>query len=102
MRICHYTHDTNVEHGAFGIMEPQADVFTDYKQINLILVPGMVFDRHGYRLDQGKGYYDHFLSRAKDCYKIGVYFSLQPVDETLTNEHDIRMNGTITQKCAED
>lgn len=102
MKICRYTHDTNVGHGSFGIMEPQADAFTDYEQIDLILVPGMAFDRHGHRLGRGKGYYDRFLSQAKDCYKIGVCFPFQLVDEVPTDEHDVRMDEIITQKCAED
>ncbi len=102
MKICRYTHDTNVGHGSFGIMEPQAEAFTDYEQIDLILVPGMAFDRHGHRLGRGKGYYDRFLSQAKDCYKIGVCFPFQVVDEVPTDEHDVRMDEIITQKCAED
>lgn len=102
MKICRYTHDTNVGHGSFGIMEPQADAFTDYDQIDLILVPGMAFDRHGHRLGRGKGYYDRFLSQAKDCYKIGVCFPFQLVDEVPTDEHDVRMDEIITQKCTED
>ena len=102
MKICRYTHDTNVGHGSFGIMEPQAEAFTDYEQIDLILVPGMAFDRHGHRLGRGKGYYDRFLSQAKDCYKIGVCFPFQLVDEVPTDEHDVRMDEIITQKCAED
>ena len=102
MKICRYTHDTNVGHGSFGIMEPQAEAFTDYEQIDLILVPGMAFDRHGHRLGRGKGYYDRFLSQAKDCYKIGVCFTFQLVDEVPTDEHDVRMDEVITQKCAED
>lgn len=102
MKICRYTHDTNIAHGVFGIMEPQAEAFTDYEQINLALVPGMAFDRHGHRLGRGKGYYDRFLSQAKDCYKIGVCFPFQLVDEVPTDEHDVRMDEVITQKCAED
>lgn len=98
MKICRYTHDTNIAHGVFGIMEPQAEAFTDYEQINLALVPGMAFDRHGHRLGRGKGYYDRFLSQAKDCYKIGVCFPFQLVDEVPTDEHDVRMDEVITQK----
>lgn len=50
--------------GAFGILEPPQDapLCTDFSNA-LCVVPALCFDRHGYRVGYGKGYYDRFLSR---------------------------------------
>ena len=96
MKICRYTHDTNVGHGSFGIMEPQAEAFTDYEQIDLILVPGMAFDRHGHRLGRGKGYYDRLLPRIPAAYKAGICFPFQIVEEVPAEAFDICMDIIIT------
>ena len=56
----------------------------------------MAFDREGHRLGRGKGYYDRFLSRVPNIYKIGLCFSWQLVDSVPTDEHDIRMDETVT------
>lgn len=95
MKICRYDHSTTVANGPFGIIEPQAEAFTHYHEIDLALIPGMAFDRAGHRLGRGKGYYDRFLSQATNIYKIGVCFAFQMVDEVPTDENDIMMNEVI-------
>lgn len=92
MKICYYTGENQVKEGSFGIMEPMGEEFTNYQQIDVALIPGMAFDKHGNRLGRGKGYYDRFLSQAPSVYKIGVCFPFQRVDEVPTEENDVRMD----------
>ncbi|MDD3898381.1 MAG: 5-formyltetrahydrofolate cyclo-ligase, partial [Syntrophomonadaceae bacterium] len=58
--------------GSFGIREPLGEPFTVDK-IDVVIVPGLVFDASGYRLGYGKGYYDRFLPRLnQQCFKCGI------------------------------
>ena len=95
MELRRYTGPNDLEPGAFGIMEPTGELFTDYDLIDVAIVPGMAFDREGHRLGRGKGYYDRFLARLPHIYKIGVCFPFQLVDQVPTDAHDILMDEVI-------
>lgn len=81
--------------GAYGIQEPIAEDFTDYQQIDLVIVPGMAFDVEGHRLGRGKGYYDRFLPLAVNAYKLGVCFPFQFVDAVPVEQYDQRMDCVV-------
>lgn len=53
---------SQLEKGAFSIMEPNTEVCEKYEDFShgLCLVPGLCFDMQGFRLGFGKGYYDRF------------------------------------------
>ena len=78
-----------------GILEPIGDIY--YGNIDLIIVPGISFDKKFNRLGFGMGYYDKYL-RNKDFYKVGICYYEQLVDELETSEHDIKMDLVITEK----
>ena len=82
-------HETDLAEGAFHIMEPVGEPYTDYDKIDVVLVPGMAFDAAGHRLGRGRGYYDRFLTAHSHLYKIGVCFPFQRVAEVPVEEHDI-------------
>ena len=96
MELRQYTGMQDLQAGAFGILEPTGKLFTDYKKIDVAVVPGMAFDKEGRRLGRGKGYYDRFLRLLPNTYKIGICFSWQLVDHVPTDEHDILMDEIIT------
>ena len=91
-----YTGPEDLTIGAYGIEEPTGALFTDYSAIDLIVVPGVAFDRNGNRLGRGKGYYDRLLPRIPSAYKIGICFPFQLVDEVPAEPFDIRMDEIIT------
>ena len=89
MELRRYCSEADLAEGAFHIMEPVGEPYTDYDKIDVVLVPGMAFDAAGHRLGRGRGYYDRFLTAHSHLYKIGVCFPFQRVAEVPTEEHDI-------------
>lgn len=84
--------------GSFGIMEPSgASAALD--DIDVVLVPGLVFDAHGYRLGYGKGYYDRFLKLLhKRTFICGVCYEFQVVDDIKPHSEDIPVHWIVTEK----
>ena len=89
-----YGKDTAFAVGDFNILEPQNEPYTG--DFDLIVVPGVAFDRQGNRIGRGKGYYDRFLCHHLDVKRIGICFDFQLVDEVPTEPLDIRMDEVIT------
>ena len=86
--------DTDFAIGDFNILEPQNEEYTgDY---DLIVVPGVAFDRNGNRIGRGKGYYDRFLCKHLDVKRIGICFDFQLVDEVPTEDNDIKMDDVVS------
>ena len=91
MELRRYTGPQDLREGAFHIMEPIGEPFTDLQQIDVVLVPGMAFDAQGHRLGRGKGYYDRFLSPLTSPHSpllIGVSFDFQKVEEVPVEAFD--------------
>lgn len=81
--------------GSLGIWEP--DVQKEYlHSIDLVIVPGMAFDKNKSRLGRGKGYYDKYFMN-KNVVKIGVCFDFQLLDKVPTAAFDIKMDKVITK-----
>lgn len=88
---------TPCRRGAFGISEPQANELIDPAQIQLVLVPGVGFDRAGRRLGRGGGYYDRLLVEMPGAKKVGLAFSFQVVPEVPVGAHDLPMDYVVTE-----
>lgn len=95
MELRRYTSLSDLQEGAFRIMEPVGPSFTDYGRIDTALVPGMAFDAAGHRLGRGRGYYDRFLSAHPALRKTGVCFPFQRVASVPTESHDISMDEVV-------
>lgn len=90
-------HNGKFRKGLFGIKEPDSDEMADYKEPDLIIVPGLAFARDGHRLGFGKGYYDRFLEKSEG-YKIGLCYSFQLLPEIPTDSFDVSMDAVVTEK----
>lgn len=86
--------DTDFAVGDFNILEPQSDAYQG--SYDLIIVPGVAFDKKGNRIGRGKGYYDRFLSKHIDIKKIGICFDFQLIDNVPTEDNDIKMDEVIS------
>ena len=82
--------------GYMGIPEPKAVcTAVDPDEIDLILVPGLAFDRSGGRLGQGAGYYDRFLPLTHG-FRLGVAHAACVVGRVPADPWDCRMDAILT------
>ena len=84
--------------GAHGILEPVASQHTKVapETLEVIIVPGVGFDRKGHRIGHGFAYYDNFLPHS-DAITIGLCFEQQIIEYLPVESHDIQMNIIITE-----
>ncbi len=80
---------------SFGIAEPAGEAFKNTDEIDLIIVPGVAFDKQNNRLGRGKAYYDKLL-KTSNAKKIGLCFDFQLLDSVPVDEHDIKMDLVIS------
>jgi len=90
--------------GAFKILEPRPDLRSlphkkfDVADVDLIMVPGVVFDRHGGRMGHGWGFYDRLLEQARpETHLIALAFECQLIDEVPMQEHDMYVDRVVTE-----
>jgi 5-formyltetrahydrofolate cyclo-ligase len=91
--------------GTYGILEPRIEIRaapgrrTDVQRIDLVMVPGVAFDRRGGRLGHGKGFYDRILRRLRsEAPVVAVAFECQVFDEVPMLEHDVFVDMIVTEK----
>lgn len=83
---------------AYGILEPDNfDKKVDEKNIDLILMPGVAFDENGGRIGYGGAFYDRFLKNVSPkTLKIALAYDFQIFSKVPMEEHDIKIDGIIT------
>jgi 5-formyltetrahydrofolate cyclo-ligase len=93
-----------LELGMYRILEPRQELRglpekqVSVSELDLIMVPGVAFDRRGGRMGHGKGYYDKLLQHARpDTPLIALAFECQLFDEIPVAAHDIFMDRVITE-----
>ncbi len=80
----------------FGVREPKPDgLVVPWKQLDLVLVPGVAFDFRGARLGRGRGFYDRLLVDSAG-HRCGVAFDVQIAEAVPEEVHDRRMNSILT------
>ena len=57
----------------------------------------VAFDNKRNRMGMGKGYYDKFLTKYNECFKIGIAFEEQRINEVPTEAHDISLDMIVTE-----
>lgn len=92
--------DEDLRKGAFGIMEPKDSCrVVDPAEADLIVVPGVAFDKSGRRIGYGKGYYDKALHSLEEMGKlVGICFEFQLVEEIVSEPHDVLMDRVVTEQ----
>ncbi|MDD5097808.1 MAG: 5-formyltetrahydrofolate cyclo-ligase [Candidatus Omnitrophica bacterium] len=82
--------------GPYGVREPATKNLLKPKDLDLVIVPGLAFDKQGNRLGRGKGYYDRFLSTLSNrADSIGLAFDFQILPLVPTNTHDVSVKQII-------
>jgi len=92
--------------GMYRILEPRPELRSPPakqitpQELDLVMVPGVAFDRTGARMGHGKGYYDKLLQHARhDAPLVALAFECQLFPEIPTAPHDIFMDKIITEKA---
>jgi 5-formyltetrahydrofolate cyclo-ligase len=84
--------------GKFSVLEPFCGTYAFKKQIECFIVPALAFDKRGYRIGYGMGFYDKLLQNSK-ALKIGVGFDFQVKNFNIKEDKfDVSMNYIITEK----
>ena len=99
LRLRQYTGPECMKAGEqFGIGEPTGPEWTDLESVEVIVVPGVAFDKKGNRLGRGRGFYDRLLASTPNAYKIGVAFDFQMVEDVPTEPFDKPMDIVISER----
>ena len=90
--------------GTWGILEPPKNRWVEKskailpQQLDLIMVPGVAFDKNGGRIGNGAGYYDRLLTEVRtDTVLTAVCFESQLIEEVKMEAHDIYMDRVLTE-----
>ena len=81
----------------FGIGEPTGDVWTELEKVDLIVVPGVAFDRQCNRMGRGRGFFDRMLKSTPNALKVGVAYDFQLLETIPVEPFDVKMDMVITQ-----
>lgn len=85
----------DLEPNKMGILEPKSgDEVTD---VDLTITPGLAFDKDGYRLGYGGGYYDKFFAKV-DTIRMGIGYSDQYVESIVHKDYDKALEYLLTEE----
>lgn len=100
MLPCKINDFSDLKPGPFGILQPSKEKIHNIplSLIDLIIVPGIAFDRNGNRVGKGKGFYDKFLKPMPATIpKIALAFSCQIVEQVPINGDDVPVDKIVTE-----
>ena len=98
LHLYHVSNLDEVEVGRYKIMEPKTHLKqANPEEIDLAIVPGIVFAENGHRIGYGKGFYDRLLKKINTP-KIGVAYHFQIVENIPGEVHDTPMDMIITEQ----
>ena len=91
--------------GKWNILEPPKELWGNPEkevtpeELDMIMVPGVGFDRDGGRMGNGQGYYDRTMEKVRpDCFLIALCYESQLFDNILVAPHDVYMDKVVTEK----
>lgn len=95
MEVRPYDGEDMMRKGRLGVPEPQTKTY--HGPIDIILVPGVVFDQHRHRIGRGGGYYDKYLAKQLTAKKIGVCYTFQLKKHDIPHMwSDYKMDRVVT------
>jgi 5-formyltetrahydrofolate cyclo-ligase len=81
----------------YGPREPSRRTPLDPSEVDLVIAPGLAFDRRGFRLGYGEGHYDRYLTRLRpETIRIGLAFSIQLIDRIPEEPSDQKVHLVVT------
>lgn len=92
--------ENGIQYGAYNIREPKPECSPaiDIKDLDVVIVPAVAYDKQRYRLGYGGGFYDRFLENLReDAVTVGIAFDLQIFDEIPKEPHDAQLDYIITE-----
>ncbi len=98
-RLRHYlvSDFAQLEKTSFNMLEPSAALREFTADIDIVLVPGIVFDQKLNRMGYGGGYYDRFLADST-ALRVAPAYEFQVRESIPTEAHDIQMDYIITER----
>ena len=100
LKFAQWGTNTEMTLGAFGVYHPVVNADTTWLTPDIVVVPLLAFDRRGYRLGHGGGYYDATLKALrdkKDILAVGVAYAQQACLFNLpVEDHDQKLDWVIT------
>lgn len=98
LNACEYNKDSSLTKHSFGMSEPKIGMPVEPEKLDLIIVPGLAFDRRMHRIGFGAGYYDRYLMLAKNAFKIGASYAFQIVECIEEDKHDVALDAIASER----
>lgn len=92
---------TEVAPSSYGIPEPSSEFIREVspETVDVAVLPGVAFDKTGYRLGYGGGYFDRFVHLLRpDCLKVALIYAFQLVETLPAEAHDLRADMLLTER----
>ncbi|HEX5950422.1 MAG TPA: 5-formyltetrahydrofolate cyclo-ligase, partial [Actinomycetota bacterium] len=87
-----------VDRAAFGALEPSAGEELDPPEVDVVVTPGVAFDRQGFRVGYGGGFYDRFFRRTRgDAFRVAIGFALEVVALVPRGPADEPVDAVVTE-----
>lgn len=91
-----FVDNAKLKKGPYGVLEPATETFVKPEDLDLVVVPGIAFDKKGNRLGRGKGCYDRFLGKLSDnTQSIGLAFDFQVLPLIPATSFDVSVKKII-------
>jgi 5-formyltetrahydrofolate cyclo-ligase len=84
---------------AFGALEPAAGSVLADAELDAVVTPGVAFDRRGFRVGYGGGYYDRLFRRIRpDAFRVAIGFAIQVVEAVPRGTTDLPVDALVTEE----
>lgn len=96
IRFYEYEEGDELMQGKFGVMEPAPSRHAG--PLDIVVIPGVVFDAQGCRIGYGKGFYDRFLAERHASFSVGLAYSFQVVEQLPRGRFDRKLGALATDE----